>query len=70
LTDDGVILFGEYIANNTSIRHIDFSSCRIKDAGGIQLAQGLKDNTTIKSFNLKDNSLEAEAGLAFAEAIP
>lgn len=55
---------------NSTLKHLDLTSCELHFMVGIALAQALERNTTLKILNLADNNFSGDdVGLALAMAL-
>lgn len=52
-----------------SLRHLNLSSCRLEDASGMCIGNGLATNVALEVLHLRDNLLREAAGRALADAL-
>lgn len=68
--EDAAAAMGALLASGAqSLRHLNLSSCRLEDASGVYLGNGLATNVALEVLHLRDNLLREAAGRAIADAL-
>ncbi|KAL7467499.1 hypothetical protein ACHAXS_007745 [Conticribra weissflogii] len=61
---DGWISFAESMRENTSLKYLDLTNCKIEDDGAISLAKSISNNSTLEQVILRGNYGIGEAGIS------
>jgi len=69
ISDEGGVLLGQVIRDNSSLESIDVSHNRIGPNGAASLAMGIKTNVTLKILILSDNPLRDTGAASIVRAI-
>jgi Ran GTPase-activating protein (RanGAP) involved in mRNA processing and transport len=68
--EDAARALGALLGSGASaLRHLNLSSCRLEDAAGVHLGNGLATNIALEVLHIRDNLLREGSGRTFEDAL-